>query len=164
MKPLPNSGTEFSGLKNDSFTFPFTKTCNWFLPRNSFLQSGKTLDTSLEMPEKSSMGRSFRIPSNSKSRSSLFLCLICRDCAVPPHKYKSLTASICETTSKTGIVSALSPNFQSWFSILFQISVWFLDIEEHDSQKPVDDAVKVTLRDQALPPYILNASHRIYSA
>ena len=59
------------------------------------------------------------------------------------------------------MVSCLSPNLQSWFSIAFQISVGFLDVEKHGRQQPVDDAVIVALRDQPLAPYALDALHRI---
>ena len=125
------------------------------------MQSGKTLETSLEMAEKSSIGRSFLVPSSSKSRSSLFRCFICSDWAVPPQRYRFLMASICETASKTGIVSCLSPNFQSWLSISFQVFVGFLDVEKHGCQKPVDNAVVVALRNQTLTPHLLYLPHGI---
>ena len=44
---------------------------------------------------------------------------------------------------------------QSWFSISLQILVRFLDVEEHDGEQPVDDAVIVALRDQTLAPHAL---------
>ena len=44
---------------------------------------------------------------------------------------------------------------ESWFSISLQVLVGFLDVEEHDGEQPVDDAVIVALRDQTLAPHAL---------